>query len=556
MDAGLMDMFVKDPEKVVMQYAYGPGPTHDFSLVDTAHRDIDSNHYVPMADGANLVGDLDAIPPTSLKVAQVAALAKGTAAGAHAAVATPAQWTNNDSDTTAAHGWMPQHGYKYWPTSVKMKFQQTRVRVFYNPTNLVQYVYVTELRRKRSQGYVSRDNVQWTMKPNDQWLSADPEVYNINGGGGAAYGYSNPLYDIEVMDMQPEGQAAKNGNYTVNGSAGLFFAMCHYAYSQQTDKAHMGQLNPGGGVPGRTQLQAVYEMAVAGEVLSRFIYPRFGQPDFLARQYGAYAGDAIVGGADQFYVYQGMDYGNSIPIKPDLQAPTGGFLNVTEMPSSEPGTFGYAKEQNVFPSTTTAYKSYGIWDGSDVSNADFTVSPWFNPTRNRYLKRLFFMKRRVYMIPPGGTAQHICRIQGNTTPVRGHLIANMTFYSRSALANQSAAPYGMPIDEAFFPAELAYASKRQAGYQTVDLWTHTRGQMAYNNQSGSTANPLQYSGTQILYHDKLINRWQVCSYGKPLLGGTHGHVTLLNPDSTFAHYASTYPTAAPVTAVTQANPVT
>lgn len=412
------------------------------------------------------------------------------------------------SNPTQNYAWTPLNSWKYWPTSVWMKFRHVLRRTFYNPTNVVQTVFVTEFRRKRAQ--LSSENT------NDLPLDT--------------------RFDYEIIDQQPLFEDARTWWQEDSSGSGILI----YAPSDDLSGAPM------------------LRMHEAGEMYRRFLYVRFGQYEQIqlaSRGFTSVSNEAT-GGTTGFY-FQGMNRW-----APELAYGNNGVTGPTDPPL--PQIYGYDQPQSVRDNfiTTLAPDSTTLdvgdlrgrnnpWNGNipsgQITTGGFTMyryDPTYNPMRNPILRRLFHMHRTRYMIPPGGSAAHVYRTGGTAHPYKSRLIRHMRFYGRAA-GPEDELPYCLPFSDTYKPSIFAHTTKKVGGWHDVGSFVQVRGQMAYLPQAVDSVTPscMQYAPARVVFHDRHEVRYKVCSYGIPAIGGTRTHTTFLCPSQT--GYVSTNPTAPP-----------
>jgi len=399
----------------------------------------------------------------------------------------------------------PLNSWKYMPSAVSMTFQHRLRRTFYNPTNLVMTVYVTELRRKRRQLECDLTSQIPTTARSD-W---------------------------ELLDLQPWGEIPRIGYFNSSGTGW----MC-YAPETARDSA------------------SIITVLRAGEYYRRFLYIRFGQyeqqqyqsrglTNVAARLSGTTGpGFAVLGQWDPRMSYN----------------PTG--TEVTD--PANPAAAGYSFSQNIRdPVTTGTISGLQVGIGLDPWNSlttggatSSTLQEWeydstFNPLRNPFLKKLFYMKRTRYVIPPGGSAQHIFRTGGRVNPIRSNIMRYMQFYSDTGAYDYKTeadreVPYGLPFDHAVQPPPVCHSTRKQGGFYDVSAIIQVKGQMQFlKTEEAKTSEVLQYSATRVVAHDSHHISFKVCSYGRPLTGGRSVHTTFLAQSNTGSDYYSNNPTAAP-----------
>lgn len=401
----------------------------------------------------------------------------------------------------------PLNSWKYYPQSVWMKFSSKCRRTMYNPTNTVQTVYLTEVRRRRSQ--LQCANV------------GDPSLPG------------NALYDYEVVDMQPINESARLG-YTNNSGDGAYVIYAPEELSTSAD-----------------EFRKVLE---AGEMYRRFLYVRFGQYEQLQLQSRGFADVAgrptLIGGS----AIAGMPSTQLGRWNPRLSYnPVG--AETTD--PAHPVTFGYSNRQTMRDqSTVTTFAGLEIAGANDpwISRAgptdagsstpqDYRYDVSFNPLKNPFLKKLFRMRRTKYVIPPGGSAVHYIRTSGRVNPMKSHLKRVMHFYHPDA--RRTELPYCLPFPDQYAPAPYTHATRRTAGYTSVGLITQVKGQMVFNQPETGTSQVMQYGPTRVVTHDRFYHTFRACSYGRPVVGGTQRHTSFLSASNTASDYKSMNPTAAP-----------
>jgi len=550
-NAGLLDMVANDPHKHVWFGSYGPMHTHGALSGTNYDYGISSGH-------------INAAATLNGGTAGVTEIGSG-----NAAFATHNPGGNNITQevigwepvyggqptggpgvgSAAPYWWIPEQSWKYYPQGLRLKYSTVRRRVFYNPTNLVAYVFVNELRRKRTQYYALTDfGLIDGEAVGIQYITPDPiPDARVKDSTNAAR--TEVQTDREVLDLLPMGDPPRTSWWIepigLNSTGGLAFAVPYYKYCTNN--------MAGSNVPGTNIASIVKLIANSGEYLKRFLKPLFGQYDYLRSQLGDMYADHSVQGETNGDAFLYNRTGSDASFWPDLQR-VPYMPGITGANNQVMMTYGYVKPQNTAPYTNVTTDTVNTAFDESQNNVDFTTAPWFNPKKNPFMKRLFYIKRRAYMIPPGGTATHTVRSRGYTSPLRGSLMQCIPFFDSQPSVG-GALPYIFPFADYWKPPEPLYTTKRRNGFGQVDLWCQVRGQMAFNNQSGAQANPMQWVGTQVTYHDKLVNRWKVCSYNKRRVqGGTQGRLTGLSTDLTLGHYTAQFPTATPATA-TATDPV-
>lgn len=484
-DRALLEMVASDPQKGIMV----PGALN-----------IQVPEAVPASDGGRI----------------------GTDAGGAAVYAGPDDVTTYKMLSAGTNGlsypatgddyiWTPLNSWKYYPQSVWMKFWLKRRRTFYNPTNTVQTVYVTELRRRRCQlACTDNDGV--------------PADYH---------------QDYEVLDFQPYGELRRTGWRNVSGEG----AMVLYA---PEDLATSG-----------THWINIIE---AGEMYRRFMYVRFGQYEQLQLQSRGF---------------------QNIANRPNTALPASATLNFANPRLSYnpvgaevtdphfPQTTGYSNRQAIRDQTTTTLDGLALtgandpWFSSTSNNVgnlqqlqDYRYDVTFNPMKNPFLKRLFYMRRVKYVLPPGGTATHVFRTSGNVNPLRSHLMRFMHFYSLTGTRDGTGTddtnrtlPYGLPFPHTFTPAPYVYGTRKHCGFAPVGAIIQVKGQMVFNNPEVGTSQVMQYGPTRVVAHDKISAAFRAKSYGRPNVGGTRRHQTFLSVSNSPLDYKSMNPTAPPVAVI-------
>jgi len=414
---------------------------------------------------------------------------------------------NNYPVTSSEYVWTPLNSWKYYPQSVWMRFWMKRRRTFYNPTNTVQTVYVTELRRRRAQ-YACVD--------------ADGVPANVH-------------QDFELLDFQPFGEARRTYWKSVAGEG----AMVLFAPEDLATSA--------------TELIKIIE---AGEMYKKFLYIRFGQYEQLQLQSRGFQNVANrPGGATPATTT--LDFNDPRLSYNPIGAETTDPHN--------PETYGYSNRQAIRDQTTTTldgldltaandpwYTSTSTSQGSLNQEQDYRYDITFNPLKNPFLKRLFFMRRVKYVLPPGGTATHVFRTSGNVNPLKSHLMRFMHFYSLLGTRDGTGVddtnrqmPYGLPFPNTYTPPPFVYGSRKRAGWSPVSAIIQVKGQMVFNNPESGASQVMQYGPTRVVAHDKLSVAFRAKSYGKPLVGGTRRHNTFLSVSNDPHDYKSMNPTAAP-----------
>jgi len=398
----------------------------------------------------------------------------------------------------------PLNSWKYYPQSVRMKFSHRLARTFYNPTNVVQTVFVTELRRKRKQLQCAN--------------SQDMPI--------------NFLYDYDVLDVQPylENRRLQYAQHSGNGWV---------VYSP--DLVNTNQLT---------------NVIRAGEYYRRFLYVRFGQYESIQ--------------------YQSRGFTNVAARRAGTTGP--GFANlgqwdprfsynpVTNEPTdpAHPSSYsGYSQEQYIRDPVTVSTigglgpvgSSVDPWEsktggGFNQTPQAYELSMDFDPLKNPFLKRLFYMRRTRYVLPPGGSARHVFRCSGTATPFGSNILNDLHFYSQSGTYDWSTdtdreVPYGLPFSNEIKPPPAAHLTRRQGGFSDVSVLTQVKGQMVFLKAVDGTGEVMQYAQTRVVSHDHHIVRFKVCSYGKPVIGGARTHSSFLASDNTTTDYQTMNPTAAP-----------
>lgn len=471
-DRGLLDMAAADPQKGVWQ----PG-----AYISEVQATLEIG---TVATGAGAGGSVEAVVPSP---------------GDNLAMTTP-------PDATGNYLWTPLNSWKYWPQSVSLKFMAKLRRTFYNPTNRVMTVYVTELRRKRKQLTTAQSS---TGLP------------------------SNTRQDFEVLDLQPWSELQRSWYVNTSGACGAVYC-------------------PVDSLDGASILLAIRQ----GEYYRRFLYVRFGQYESIQYQNKALTlvVNRTTGETTPYYAELGR-WDPRMSYNPTAAEPTDPL---------DPETHGYSQAQFVRDPTTATIGGFDVSGGQDPWNSvsgnptEYEIDVTFNPLKNPFLRKLFYMRRTRYVIPPGGSATHTYRCGGRANPFRSNLLQSMHFYSeRGALTYGTEAkregPYGLPFADALKPPPLAHASKRDSGWSDVSSLVQVKGQMVFEkDETISTSEVMQYSQTRVISHDHYSTRFKVCSYGRPTVGGARAHSTFLSSSDTASDFYTVNPTAAP-TAVAPTN---
>lgn len=416
--------------------------------------------------------------------------------------------TSNTIATGDDYVFTPLNSWKYYPQSVWMKFKHTIRRTFYNPTNTVQTVFVTELRRRRSQlACAQADGVP-----------------------------ANTETDYELVDIQPYNEEARLRYDHISGDGSYLL------YIPET-------LGTSG-----TELIKIME---CGEMYKKFLYIRFGQYEAMQLQ-----SRGLANIASQQNALVPPQFRTMGRWQPRLSFnPVG--AEVTD--PHNPSTHGYSHQQNIRdPSSTTVdglvvqgaadpwlVSSSGTAAGS-ATPQDYRYDVTFNPLKNPFLKKLFYMKRTKYVLAPGGTATHVYRTSGNVNPLKSRLIRQMRFYSLfgsedggSVADTTREFPYVLPFPSTYTPAPYAHATRKTAGFTSVGSIVQVKGQMVFNNPEASVSQVMQFGPTRVVAHDKHYTTFRACSYGRPSVGGTRRHTTFLSVSNTATDYRSMNPTAPP-----------
>lgn len=421
------------------------------------------------------------------------------------------------TDSLQKFVWTPLNSWKYWPTSVYMKFRHVKRRTFYNPTNVVQTVFVTELRRRRAQ---------------------------CRCPSSAAGVPTDSNYDYEYIDQQPMFEGARTwwqpDDTTLEG-------VLIYAPTSQ------GAQDP------------IIRMHEAGEMYRRFLYVRFGQYEQIQLASRGFSTVASLNtGAQQFI---GL---NRWGIQTTFNSPEDAMGGTGPTDPEFPSLYGYNQPQSIrdnFITTQTYVDDSGntanltgqlnAWNGYSAENQTVTddpsfyrLDPSYNPLRNPILRRLFHMRRVRYMIPPGGSAAHVYRTGGICHPFKSRVIRSMRFYSEDASMEPSDSapqlPYCLPFFDGYKPTPYAHTTPKEGGWYDVSSFIQVRGQLAFTAQPpGGSSSIMQYAPARVVFHDRDDVRCRVSSYGKPAIGGVRTHTSFMCPVQT--GYISTAPTAPPAT---------
>lgn len=485
-DRGLLEMVASDPQKGIMV----PGAYN--ALVPKDATTASSGGRIGTA-----VDNTTALYSGPQSATTYNILTSGTD------ISSPAHGINSNESFV----FTPLNSWKYYPHSVWMRFSQRIRRQFYNPTNRVMTVYVTETRRKRSQLAAVGDGLP-----------------------------TNTDSDWELLDVQPWGEspriwwsAGSDGSYVIYNDADL-------------------------------DTSSISQIVEAGEYYRRFLYVRFGQYEqfqIQSRGFNNTGAKTTSLLSPQFVTMSNWD-------------PRMSYNNSTNTSDPyNPSTFGYSNPQNVrdnLANTSSVGPTLGHsndpWHsadaGTDSKNPEVqpvgTTDPMsyknssdFNPLKNPFLKRLFHMRRYKYVLPPGGSAVHTFRTSGRVNPIKSRLMRNMHFYSLSAstsvVTGSRQFPYCLPFPEGYTPTPYLHAAKKTAGWSDVGAIIQVKGQMVFLKSDSATG--MQYSQTRVVAHDKIQCKFRVCSYGRPVVGGARTHTTFLASSNTAADYYSVNPTAAP-----------
>lgn len=413
----------------------------------------------------------------------------------------------------------PLNSWKYWPDKVFMRFRQRLRRTFYNPTNLIQTVYVTELRRKRSQIY-----------------GTVSDTTGLLGSTGT---------DYELVDFQPYAELPRWG-FVVQDLTGCIM----YGPSAQT----------GVGL----QIQ---NLSKVGAFYRRFLYPRFGQYEQIQLvSRGFYnTGNMDYPTGRNFTTMQGWD--------PRLDYDPNGTSAAPTDPH-DPTLYGYSYPQNIRDASNDSLSvsggNYNVQAGMDpwhqqaaagtvtASSGTYGAGPryevqaHYNPLTNPYLRKLFYMRRTKYVISPGGSATHIFSCSGTAHPLKSRVFHAMNFYGMEGTDQQAEGtrqrPYTLPFGDAMKPAAFVHISRKH-GWSDVSAIIQVKAQMMFTKLTDSiNTEALQYGLPRVVCHDSMRITGRACSYGKPTHGGTHMNTDLLSSSIVNSAYLSMFPTAIPANA--------
>lgn len=396
----------------------------------------------------------------------------------------------------------PLNSWKYWPNAIHMRFSHKLRRTFYNPTNVVQTVYVTECRRRRSQ------------------------IGSQNQTGAATDAHC----DIELLDMQPFFEDVRNWWTSTFNNSGFL------AYTP---------------VDCSTTPEQFEQLVEAGEAYKRFLYIRFGRYEQL--QYGSRGMINAASYPTGPHIGSQLDYNVGM----NRWDPRASY-NFNGAPSDPelPDVRGYSGVQNIRDPLTSLTTAGAILSGGFdpwypnsggsgvVEGPAYRFGVDFNPLQNPLLRRLFRMRRVRYVIPPGGSATHTYYTFGSAHPFKSRLMAQLKFYAESGTvrANRNF-PYCLPFPDTNKPSQYAHTTPKVAGWSDVTSIVQVKGQMSYLAQPNTQLSTIQYAPTRVVSHDRHEVRFRVCSYGRPAVGGVRKHTTFLASNVT--GYISTYPTAVP-----------
>lgn len=380
---------------------------------------------------------------------------------------------------------LPTRGYMYQPGGIYVKFDTKVVNAYFNPTNVMQFLTLTTLARKRSQiGHVAS-------------MSVDGEIVDSFN------------YDLTT-------------NLTPYASAGRMVV-----FDPQPGSAF--------------DLTHILGIIRQGEVLRRYAYPRTTR-------------------------YDGMPYA----LRNRMSTPaglTGGWSDVlpTGYRLSTDNDLSFADQNVGQVIVVTGISNY--YQTDPYQNVDGTSSSiyWerdvrFDPKRNPYLRKLFYMHQQKYKLAPGSSVVVRFGSRGKFNAVSTHLYSECQFWRNNEYGagdwaytggwnpnlGGRAVPFGVPWPSTGAAPQYAYYSKKQHGLQTYDLIEQVLGQQVWSNQTGGTnVSDTQYAGTQVIVHRRNINRWNIINRNKYVTNGGFASYNgnYADPDPT--HFSSSYPTYQP-----------
>jgi len=223
---------------------------------------------------------------------------------------------------------LPTRGWLYQPQGITLKFHQKMINTYFNPTNIMQYVTVTTMARKRSQ---LRDSSQ----------SSDGEIVDSFN------------FDLSENYVPFHGLTGPQSKAQMNM---VVFAP---ELDRGIDDDH------------------VLSIARAGERIRRWAWPRTSRYDGMQM--------ALLSRA----------------------SPVVGTIGDTGL-NGQLST-GYALTSNTQTSDYRVQQTLNVAAGSADSpyrefSPDWLSDPRFNPTKNPYLKKLFWMHQRKMALAPGSSA--------------------------------------------------------------------------------------------------------------------------------------------------------